>query len=169
MKKTELTKSLGLKIKGRMQQAPIPDRFGAAANAVPDRREQRKLDHAAGLVPFAVKLHQDLVVRLNEVAAQEGVSPSELTARLLAAGLGQSPARPPAKQAAETASATQVSAKKTTVKTVAGKTKTPEKKATATTGKAPGKKAAESKKTAPAEKAAAESGKAAKAPKAKAA
>jgi hypothetical protein len=86
MKKTELVKTLGRKIQGQMRQAQTPSRFGAAA--APDRREQRKLDQAAGLVPFAVKLPQELVDRLREQATAEGAGLNELTARLLQAGFG---------------------------------------------------------------------------------
>ncbi len=87
MKRTDLEKNKGLKIRGQMQAALVPGRFGAAATALPDRREQRKLDQAAGLVPFAVKLHEDLVSSLRERAVQEGVGLNELTARLIQAGL----------------------------------------------------------------------------------
>ena len=88
MKKTELEKSKALKLMGQMQKAVIPGRFAQGSTALPDRREQRKLDQAAGLVPFAVKLHQDLVRQLNEQAAKDGVSLHELTARVIKAGLG---------------------------------------------------------------------------------
>lgn len=70
-----------------MTQSAIPGRFGVAASPLPDRREQRKLDQAAGLVPFAVKLHADLAQRLRELAVQEGVSIHELTERLIESGL----------------------------------------------------------------------------------
>lgn len=87
MKRTDLEKNKGLKIRGQMQQAAVPGRFAAGSAALPDRREQRKIDQAAGLVPFAVKLHADLASRLREQAASEGVSLHELTARLIEAGL----------------------------------------------------------------------------------
>ena len=80
MKKTDLEKNKGLKIMGQMRQAGSPSRFGAAAQAVPDRREQRKLDQAAGLVPFAVKLPEALVARLRERAEAEPVSYTHLRA-----------------------------------------------------------------------------------------
>lgn len=92
MKKTDLEKNKGLKIMGQMRQAGSPSRFGAAAQAVPDRREQRKLDQAAGLVPFAVKLPQDLVTRLRERAEAEHRPLHELTAALLDAALAAPPA-----------------------------------------------------------------------------
>lgn len=106
MKKTDLVKNLGLKIKGQMQKSAIPGRFAEGSTAVPDRREQRKLDQAAGLVPFAVKLHAELVERLRQQALTEGVGINELTERLLRAALGEdaasspAPAEAPAKKAA---------------------------------------------------------------------
>ena len=106
MKKTDLVKNLGLKIKGQMQKSAIPGRFAEGSTAVPDRREQRKLDQAAGLVPFAVKLHAELVERLRQQALTEGVGINELTERLLRAALGEegaasspAPAEAPAKKA----------------------------------------------------------------------
>src|SRR5450631_4134658 len=66
MKKTDLVKNLAKKLDGRMKSAGVPDRYaGAAAEAV-DKREQRRRDAAAGLVPFACKLPADLVRRLHE-------------------------------------------------------------------------------------------------------
>ena len=59
MKKSDLDKLLGKKIGGEMKGAGIPGRFAQGASAVPDRREQRRLDAAAGLVPFACKLPSD--------------------------------------------------------------------------------------------------------------
>jgi hypothetical protein len=112
MKRTDLEKSKALKLMGQMHGAAIPSRFGQGAGALPDRREQRKLDQAAGLVPFAVKLHQDLVRQLHERAAQEGVGLNELTARLLQAGLGSSAAPAAEKPVAKKAAAKKAVAKK---------------------------------------------------------
>lgn len=86
MKKTDLEKNKAQKIMGQMQKAGVPNRFGEGAAALPDRREQRKIDQAAGLVPFAVKLHEDLARQLREQAEKEGVGINELTARLIKAG-----------------------------------------------------------------------------------
>jgi hypothetical protein len=103
LKRTDLAKSLNLKIQGQMQHAAIPSRF-AQATALPDRREQRKLDQAAGLVPFAVKLHKDLVALLTERAAARQVPLHALVDEVLRAGLAQQPAEataaPVAKKAA---------------------------------------------------------------------
>lgn len=119
MKKTDLVKNLGLKIKGQMQKSAIPGRFAEGSTAVPDRREQRKLDQAAGLVPFAVKLHAELVERLRQQALTDGVGINELTERLLRAALGEegaasSPA--PAEAAAKKVAAKKAPAKKAVAK-----------------------------------------------------
>lgn len=71
MKKSDLDKNLGLKIGGKMKAAAIPARFGQEAGAVPDKREQRRRDTAAGLIPFACKLPSDLVRQIQERAAAQ--------------------------------------------------------------------------------------------------
>ncbi len=68
MKKSDLDKNLGMKISGKMKTAVVPDRFTQSAAAAVDKREQRKRDSAAGLVPFACKLPGDLVRRLHDRA-----------------------------------------------------------------------------------------------------
>ena len=69
MKKTDLEKNKALKLTQAMKQAR-PERFGKNAAAAPlGRREQRKLDQAKGLVPFACKLDGELVNALKERAA----------------------------------------------------------------------------------------------------
>lgn len=85
MKRTDLEKNLGLKIKGKINQAGVPGRFGG--EAVVDRREQRKLDQAQGLVPFAVKLDGELVKRIQALAQERGVGLNELVGELLSKGL----------------------------------------------------------------------------------
>ena len=87
MKKTDLYKNQGLKIAGQMKQAGIPGRFGGEASAVPDRREQRKLDQAQGLVPFAVKLNSELVQQIQALAQTRQMGLNELVAELLKKGL----------------------------------------------------------------------------------
>ncbi len=73
MKKTDLTKHLAKKLDGRMKAAGVPDRFAQGAADATDKREQRRLDSAAGLVPFACKLPGELLKRLHErAAAHEG-------------------------------------------------------------------------------------------------
>jgi hypothetical protein len=73
LKKFDLAKNLGLKINGQMKSAGVPGRFAQGAGEVLDRKEQRRLDAAAGLVPFACKLPMELVKQVNERgAAHEG-------------------------------------------------------------------------------------------------
>jgi hypothetical protein len=87
MKKADLDKNKGLKIVGQMKQAGTPGRYGQAAAAVPDRREQRRLDQAQGLVPFAVKLNSDLVQRIQALAQERQSGLNEVVAELLRKGL----------------------------------------------------------------------------------
>lgn len=87
MKPTELQKHSALKIVNKMKKAATPDRFGGTAAAVPDRREQRRLDQAAGLIPFAVKLNRDLVVQVNALAQERKVAVSTVVAELLQTAL----------------------------------------------------------------------------------
>jgi hypothetical protein len=87
MKPSELQKHNALKIVNKMKKAATPDRFGSTAAAVPDRREQRRLDQAAGLIPFAVKLNRDLVAQVQALAQQRKVAVNEVVAELLQAAL----------------------------------------------------------------------------------
>ncbi|MEO8922514.1 MAG: hypothetical protein ABI330_06755, partial [Caldimonas sp.] len=66
-----LDKHLGKKVGGQMRAAGASGRFGQGAGDVVDRREQRRLDTAAGLVPFACKLPSDLAAQLRERAAAD--------------------------------------------------------------------------------------------------
>lgn len=151
-KRTDLAKSLNRKIQGQMQHAAIPGRFAQAA-ALPDRREQRKLDQAAGLVPFAVKLNKDLVAQLAEQAAARQLPLNALVDQVLRAGLAQQPAvamaAPEAKPATSKPVAGKTPAKKSAAKKASVKTEVkaevkPEMKASAkkaSAKKAPAKKA----------------------------
>ena len=89
MKTTGIYKSKGRKIDGEMKQAAVPARFGNASGATPDRREQRKLDQAAGLVPFAVKLNSELVKQIQALAQSRQVGLNELVAELLTKGMAK--------------------------------------------------------------------------------
>jgi hypothetical protein len=86
-KKTDLEKGKAMKTVGEMRREPIPDRFGAAAGVPGDKREQRERDKAAGLVPFAVKLPQELIAQLQEAARDKEATLNDLTAELLRKGL----------------------------------------------------------------------------------
>ena len=88
MKKTDLYKNEGIKINNQMKRAGTPARFADAA-AQPDRREQRKLDQAKGLVPFAVKLNVALVTQLHDLAKTRNMNINDLTAELLQKVLDQ--------------------------------------------------------------------------------
>jgi hypothetical protein len=83
MKPAELQKYNALKLVNRMKSASAQERFGGAAAAVPDRREQRRLDQARGLVPFAVKLESGLVKQIHARAQERGVPLNDLVADLL--------------------------------------------------------------------------------------
>ncbi|MCW3478474.1 hypothetical protein OL229_02695 [Neisseriaceae bacterium JH1-16] len=87
MKRTDLEKNKGLKINGQMKGQAVPARFGQEAATVLDKREQRKLDQALGLVPFAVKLNSELVGQLQALATERKVGMNDLVAELLKKGL----------------------------------------------------------------------------------
>ena len=87
MKNTDLHKNAGQKISGEMKRSGSPDRFGSGASAMPDRREQRKLDQAQGLVPFAVKLNSELVQQIQVLAQTRQIGLNEMVAELLKKGL----------------------------------------------------------------------------------
>ena len=86
MKSTDLEKHKAKKLAGR-SSGPSPDRFGRDAAAPLDKREQRERDREAGLVPFAVKLHGDLVKELHAEAQKQGTGLNEVVAELLKKGL----------------------------------------------------------------------------------
>lgn len=147
MKKTDLVKNLEKKIKGKMQASGVPGRFAEGAAQLPDRREQRKLDQAAGLVPFAVKLPGELVKQVQALATATDGNLNALVAQLLRAGLAAAPEavaapapaaevpaqKTPAKKApADEAPARKVAAKKVAADKTAAK-KAPAKKAPAKT------------------------------------
>lgn len=81
MKRGELEKRQGSKLTNQMRADG--NAFGRAAAPELDRRAQRDRDRALGLVPFAVKLPQDLVKALQEQATTQGAGLNEVTAELL--------------------------------------------------------------------------------------
>ena len=83
MKKSDLAKLLGSKIEGQQKGKATPGRFAQGAAAMPDRREQRRLDAAAGLVPFACKLPASLAATLREKSAGRADGINGLVAELL--------------------------------------------------------------------------------------
>jgi hypothetical protein len=86
MKKAELEKLMARRIAGA-NPARGNDRYGKDAALPADRREQRERDRQMGLVPFAVKLHEDLVREVQAAAQARGVGLNELTAELIRKGL----------------------------------------------------------------------------------
>ena len=89
MKKTDLEKLKGTKLSGNMKLAGIPDRFGKDAANLPDKREQRNRDQEAGLVPFAVKLHGDLIKQIHALADKDQKSLNDVTTELLTKALAK--------------------------------------------------------------------------------
>jgi len=89
MTKTDLEKNRGSKINSKIGTGGIPDRFGAGAGGGVDKREQRKLDQAAGLIPFACKLPAELVkqVQAQGLAHEGGIN--ALVAELLTKALAK--------------------------------------------------------------------------------
>ena len=87
MKKTDLEKSKGLKINSTINRFGTPGRCGKDAGLAMERREQRKLDQALGLVPFAVKLNGDLVKQVQALAQERKTGLNEVVAELLKKGL----------------------------------------------------------------------------------
>jgi hypothetical protein len=82
-KKTDLERLKAASIRNQMKQSPIPERFAEGSQGVLDRRQQRELDRARGLVPFAVKLPGELVRQLRETAQARKVDLNDLVAGLL--------------------------------------------------------------------------------------
>ncbi len=83
MKRTDLEKHQGKKIVGEMKREPTSERYGASAGAHVDKRDRREREKAAGLVPFAVKLPQDLVASLQALAKERGATLNEVAESLL--------------------------------------------------------------------------------------
>lgn len=88
LKREDLARQMQLKIDGQRKGAAVPGRFGQAAGDVVDRKEQRKRDAAAGLVPFACKLPSELTQKLRERADANGGDLNALVAELLTKALG---------------------------------------------------------------------------------
>ena len=88
MKKTDLVRQLESKIEGQRARSATPGRFGGTTTAaLLDRKEQRRLDAAAGLVPFACKLPATLTEQLRARAASHAGGINGLVAELINAAL----------------------------------------------------------------------------------
>ena len=82
-----MAKSDAKKLMGKMV-APGTGNFDKTVmSPVVDRREQRKLDAALGLVPFAVKLNSVLVQQLQALAKERGLDLNVVVAEVLTRGL----------------------------------------------------------------------------------
>ena len=87
-KKFDLVRQLESKLDNQRKAAGVPGRFGQEAAALPDRKTQRKIDAAAGLVPFACKLPATLTQQVRDRAATHAGGLNGLVAELLERGLG---------------------------------------------------------------------------------
>lgn len=88
MKKTDLEKNKALKLLEKRKHGITPSRFaGDSASEAVDRREQRRLDQAQGLVAFPVKLQQAVIDEIRARATATGVSTNDIMGDLLAAAL----------------------------------------------------------------------------------
>ena len=85
MKKTDLEKNKAMKLIHTMKQSP--ERIGKGTPPTADRREQRRLDQAQGLVPFACKLNVDVVARLKARAEGHPGGMTGLLTELIEQGL----------------------------------------------------------------------------------
>lgn len=86
MKRTELEKRIGLKINNALKSGSIGT---LRKDEALDRKAQRERDRALGLVPFAVKLPQDLVQQLHAQTQARGTGMNELVEELLRAALAR--------------------------------------------------------------------------------
>ncbi len=66
-----------------MKQEGIPNRFSTDSGALLDRREQRKLDQAQGLVSFPVKIKQTLIEEIRAQAIAQNTSTNDVVNALL--------------------------------------------------------------------------------------
>lgn len=85
MKFTELHKRKAERLLDATRKAARPGGLDGSTSL--DRREQRRLDQAAGLVPFAVKLNQELVAQVRDHAERSGQPLNDAVAELLRRGL----------------------------------------------------------------------------------
>lgn len=85
MKKTELEKRKGQKVTNELRRSGNP--FPRAAEAESDRRARRERERTLGLVPFAVKLPQDLLRRMQAEAQARGAPLGDLVAEWLRKGM----------------------------------------------------------------------------------
>ena len=83
MKKADMEKSNAVKIRSEMRNTLPPDRFAGGHAVAATRREQREIDRARGLVPFAVKLEGELVKEVQALAQKKNEPLNDVVAALL--------------------------------------------------------------------------------------
>ncbi len=86
-KKTDLVRQLESKLEGQRKRTAVPGRFAQEATAPLDRKDQRRKDAAAGLVPFACKLPSTLTEQLRARASTHAGGINGLVDELLARAL----------------------------------------------------------------------------------
>ena len=86
-KKTDLVRQLESKIEGQRKRAGVPGHSAQETTALLDRKAQRRIDSAAGLVPFACKLPAALTEQLRVRAASHAGGINGLVAELLESSL----------------------------------------------------------------------------------
>lgn len=88
MKKTDLEKNKALKLVERMKKSGTPGRFSTESGAgLVDRREQRRLDQAKGLVSFPVKLRQETIAAIRKLSQEQDTDINDLVDSLLSTAL----------------------------------------------------------------------------------
>jgi hypothetical protein len=85
MKRTDLEKNKAHKLDSLLKLAGTPERF--AGGSLLERKEQRKLDQAKGLIPFAVKLDTQLAEEIRAQALAREMGLNDLVSELLRKGL----------------------------------------------------------------------------------
>ncbi len=98
MKLADMYKSKGSKINGNIKPHGAPGK-PSGEPAPLDRREQRKLDQAKGLVAFACKLEGSLIAQIRTLAEERQMPLNEVVAALLAAGIEAGTGKPKAEKA----------------------------------------------------------------------
>jgi hypothetical protein len=87
MKAVQLAKIKGAKLGDGKTQPSSSGRFGERIATAPTRREQRALEQAHGIVPFAVKLDGDLVTQVHALAKKRKATLDDTVTELLKKGL----------------------------------------------------------------------------------
>ncbi|MCU0804065.1 MAG: hypothetical protein MUF79_03120 [Burkholderiales bacterium] len=86
MKRTELEKLKAKRLESGVRKDAVAGRL-APGGEVRNRKEQRERERALGLVPFAIKLHADLVREIHARAQSQNTDLNDLVAELLRKGL----------------------------------------------------------------------------------